>query len=82
MGRPKGSSGTKQLTEEQRARVRHLFYDAGVSQPDILAMTGFTKDQVRGAIKAKSAAVGVRTGRPRKTSTAKGATNGSTGSEK
>src|SRR6187399_2450666 len=65
MARPQGSSGTKQLTTEERQRVRVLYFDASKSQAEIHSITGYTKAQIRTAIRADDATVGRRTGRPR-----------------
>ncbi|KAK4033348.1 hypothetical protein C8A01DRAFT_19683, partial [Parachaetomium inaequale] len=65
MARPQGSSGTKQLTTEQRQRVRTLYFDAALSQADIHRITGYTKAQIRTAIRAHDATAGRSTGRPR-----------------
>ena len=66
MARPRGSTGTKQLTVDQRIRVRTLFFDAHLTKTQIYATTGFSFDQVRTAIRAPEATVSKRTGRPRK----------------
>lgn len=63
MGRPRDCH-TKQLTAEERQRVRILRSDALMSYGKIQETTGFTKGQIRNAIKADSADRGVRTGRP------------------
>jgi hypothetical protein len=65
MGRPQGSSGTKQLTTDQRQRVRTLYFDAALSQANIQRITGYTKAQIRTAIRARDATAGRSTGRPR-----------------
>ncbi|KAH6856317.1 hypothetical protein B0I37DRAFT_73389 [Chaetomium sp. MPI-CAGE-AT-0009] len=65
MARPQGSSGTKQLTTEQRQRVRTLYFDATLSQADIHRITGYTKAQIRTAIRTPDATAGRSTGRPR-----------------
>ncbi|KAK1762848.1 hypothetical protein QBC33DRAFT_551202 [Phialemonium atrogriseum] len=65
MGRPKGTSGTKQLTTEQRQRVRTLYYDAQFNPARIHTITGYTKHQIRSAIRAETATVGARSGRPK-----------------
>ncbi|OHF00649.1 hypothetical protein CORC01_03966 [Colletotrichum orchidophilum] len=64
MARPKGST-TKHLTEAERQRIRTLYNDANLPQAQIVSITGFSKDQVRVAIRAPSAAVAPRSGRPR-----------------
>ncbi|KAM7205713.1 hypothetical protein V8F33_001039, partial [Rhypophila sp. PSN 637] len=65
MARPQGSGGTKQLTTEERQRVRVLYFDANKSQSEIYSITGYTKAQIRTAIRAPNAAAGRSTGRPR-----------------
>lgn len=70
MARPKGSSGTKQLTTEQRQRVRTLHFDAHLSQAQIYQITGYTKAQIRTAIRANDATAGRSPGRPRALTTA------------
>lgn len=65
MARPRGSSGTKQLTTEQRQRVRVLYFDALKSQAEICRITGYTDAQVRTAIRARDATAHRSTGRPR-----------------
>ncbi|KAK3935371.1 hypothetical protein QBC46DRAFT_271925, partial [Diplogelasinospora grovesii] len=65
MARPQGSSGTKQLTTEERQRVRTLYFDASKSQAEIYSITGYTKAQIRTAIRASDATAGRSTGRPR-----------------
>ncbi|KAI0134431.1 hypothetical protein BJ170DRAFT_679319 [Xylariales sp. AK1849] len=57
---------TKHLDQEQRFRVRVLYFDAAMSKKRIKEVTGYTESQIRLAISAKSASVGVRTGRPKK----------------
>ncbi|KAF6815631.1 hypothetical protein CMUS01_12404 [Colletotrichum musicola] len=64
MVRPAGST-TKHLTDADRQRIRTLYHDAKLSQPEIAELTGYTKNQVRTAIRAHSAAVAPRSGRPR-----------------
>lgn len=63
--RPRGVH-TKHLTELDRFRVRTLYYDAGLSKGRIRQVTGYSASQVRTAVRARSAAVGRRPGRPRK----------------
>ncbi len=65
MARPKGSAGTKQLTTEERQRVRTLYFDGQLSQALIKERTGFTAAQIRTAIRADNAIAGRSTGRPR-----------------
>ncbi|KAI0165203.1 hypothetical protein GGR52DRAFT_585189 [Hypoxylon sp. FL1284] len=57
---------TKHLTELERFRVRTLYFDAGMSKKQIEDVTGYSNSQIRTAIRAKSAAIPHRTGRPRK----------------
>jgi hypothetical protein len=64
-GRPKGSK-RKHLTRDERHRIRTLHTDAHMTTAEIIKATGFTANQIRTAIKAPSAEVPVRTGRPPK----------------
>ncbi|KAI0870471.1 hypothetical protein GGS24DRAFT_475116 [Hypoxylon argillaceum] len=61
--RPKGVH-TKHLTELERFRVRTLYYDASLSKGRIRQITGYSASQIRTAVRAKSASVGRRPGRP------------------
>ncbi|KAI3325722.1 hypothetical protein HD806DRAFT_455030 [Xylariaceae sp. AK1471] len=63
--RPKGVH-TKHLTELERFRVRTLYYDAGLTKKRIREITGYSESQIRTAVRAKTAAVGRRPGRPKK----------------
>lgn len=65
MGRPKGKT-TKHLTVEERQRIRTLYFDGCLSQARIVEVTGYSKYQVRTAIRATSAQIPPRPGRPRK----------------
>ncbi|KAK4180177.1 hypothetical protein QBC36DRAFT_146589, partial [Triangularia setosa] len=65
MPRPVGSTGRRQLTVDERQRVRTLYFDGRLSQPKIQETTGYTKDQIRNAIRAPSAQIAPRSGRPR-----------------
>ena len=69
MPRPQGSSGTCQLTVEQRQRIRTLSFDAKLSRSRIREITGHTPSQIRHAIQSESAAVQPRSGRPKAMST-------------
>ncbi|KAI0432433.1 hypothetical protein F5Y09DRAFT_339652 [Xylaria sp. FL1042] len=62
--RPKGVH-TKHLTELDRFRVRTLYYDACLSKGRIRQITGYSPSQIRTAVRAKTAAVGKRPGRPK-----------------
>ncbi|KAI0458927.1 hypothetical protein F5B21DRAFT_499989 [Xylaria acuta] len=64
--RPKGIH-TKHLTVLDRFRVRTLYYDASLSKERIRQITGYSPGQIRTAVRAKSAAVGRRPGRPKTT---------------
>jgi len=64
MVRPQGTGGIKHLTEQDRLRVRTLYFDADLSQGEIVRRLGFSKHQVRTAIRANSEARGQRSGRP------------------
>ncbi|KAI2603379.1 uncharacterized protein GGS25DRAFT_528401 [Hypoxylon fragiforme] len=57
---------TKHLTELERFRVRTLYYDAAMSKKRISEVTNYSLSQIRTAIRAKSAAVPPRSGRPKK----------------
>jgi len=65
MARPKGSTGTRQLTVEERQRVRTLYYDAKLPRIEIKTITGYTTAQINHAIRSESAAIQPRSGRPR-----------------
>ncbi|KAH9906069.1 hypothetical protein F4778DRAFT_693052 [Xylariomycetidae sp. FL2044] len=62
--RPKGVH-TKHLTEMERFRVRILYYDACMTKKRICEITGYSESQVRTAVRAPSAAIGKRAGRPK-----------------
>ncbi|KAI1125246.1 hypothetical protein F5Y10DRAFT_11904 [Nemania abortiva] len=62
--RPKGVH-TKHLTELERFRVRTLYYDACLSKGRIRQITGYSASQIRTAVRAQSATVGKRPGRPK-----------------
>ncbi|KAK4120555.1 hypothetical protein N657DRAFT_658449 [Parathielavia appendiculata] len=59
------SDGTKQLTTEQRQRVRVLYFDTAKSQAEISRITGYTKAHIRTAICARDAGAHRGTSRPR-----------------
>ncbi|KAI1333754.1 hypothetical protein F5Y15DRAFT_404120 [Xylariaceae sp. FL0016] len=63
--RPKGVH-TKHLTELERFRVRTLYYDGCISKQKIQKITGYSESQIRTAVRAKSAQIGKRPGRPKK----------------
>lgn len=63
--RPSGVH-TKHLTELERFRVRTLYYDACITKKRIQEITGYSHSQIRTAVRAKSAQIGKRTGRPKK----------------
>ncbi|KAK4160867.1 hypothetical protein QBC43DRAFT_185466, partial [Cladorrhinum sp. PSN259] len=65
MARPKGSTGRKQLTFEERLRVRTLYNDAKMNPKEITAITGFSPDQVRHAIRKPEPTEPSKRGRPR-----------------
>ncbi|KAI8945548.1 hypothetical protein F4801DRAFT_568037 [Xylaria longipes] len=65
--RPKGIH-TKHLTVLDRFRVRTLYYDACLSKERIRQITGYSPGQIRTAVRARSASVGKRPGRPKNTS--------------
>ena len=60
----KGQSGRSQLTTEERARVRTLYFDGRLNKAEIRQITGYTRNQVAYAIAAESAIVKPRSGRP------------------
>ncbi|KAK3345998.1 hypothetical protein B0T25DRAFT_550803 [Lasiosphaeria hispida] len=66
MGRPKGSTGRKHLTPDDRLRIRTLYYDARIAQKQIEKVTGYSLHQIRSAIRADTHQIGQRSGRPRK----------------
>lgn len=55
----------RHLTTEERQRIRTLYFDGHLSQPRIQETTGYTKYQIRHAIRAPAAEVAPRSGRPR-----------------
>ncbi|OTB01978.1 hypothetical protein M426DRAFT_323063 [Hypoxylon sp. CI-4A] len=57
---------TKHLTERERFRVRTLYYDAQMNKKRIEEVTGYSRSQIRTAIRAKDAAIPPRSGRPKK----------------
>jgi transposase len=57
--------GTRQLTAEERQRIRTLYFDAHLSRAKINEVTGYTLYQIRYAIRADSAIVKPRSGRPK-----------------
>ncbi|GJC77496.1 hypothetical protein ColLi_00334 [Colletotrichum liriopes] len=57
---------TKHLTETDRIRIRTLYFDAHMPQKAIATKTGYTINQVRYAVRADSAAIKPRSGRPRR----------------
>ncbi|KAI1744819.1 hypothetical protein F4680DRAFT_167027 [Xylaria scruposa] len=63
---------TKHLTVLDRFRVRTLYYDACLSKERIRQITGYSPGQIRTAVRARSAAVGKRPGRPKNTTPKKG----------
>ncbi|WDK13290.1 beta-1,3-glucosidase [Colletotrichum graminicola] len=63
--RPKGIH-TKHLPETDRIRIRTLYFDAYMPPKATVKQTGYTLSQVRHAVRANSAAVKPRSGRPRK----------------
>ncbi|KAK2014369.1 hypothetical protein LZ32DRAFT_616826 [Colletotrichum eremochloae] len=63
--RPKGVH-TKHLKEADRTRIRTLYFDAYMPPKVIAKQTGYTLSQVRNAVRADSAAVKPRSGRPRR----------------
>ncbi|KAK3353701.1 hypothetical protein B0T25DRAFT_431959, partial [Lasiosphaeria hispida] len=54
----------KQLTTEERMRVRILYFDASKSQAEIRNIIGYTKAQIRTTIRTNNATTGRSTGRP------------------
>ncbi|KAI0475427.1 hypothetical protein GGR56DRAFT_675555 [Xylariaceae sp. FL0804] len=75
--RPKGIH-TKHLTELERFRVRTLYYDACLPKRRIHEITGYSESQIRTAVRAKSAQIGRRPGRPKKNSVNNNNGNGKT----
>ncbi|KAK4039017.1 hypothetical protein C8A01DRAFT_16953, partial [Parachaetomium inaequale] len=70
MARPKGSTGTKQLTTEQRQCVRTLHFDAHKSPAELCRITGYTKAQVQAVIRTPDVTAHRSSGRPRTLTTA------------
>ncbi|KAM7202257.1 hypothetical protein V8F33_002974 [Rhypophila sp. PSN 637] len=67
MARPKGTTGMKQLTEAEYLRIRTLSFDSNLSIPRIREITGYSKAQIRHAL--RNPAPKKRCGRPRLLST-------------
>ncbi|KAI1088593.1 hypothetical protein F5B19DRAFT_420841 [Rostrohypoxylon terebratum] len=63
--RPKGIH-VKHLTEMERYRIRVLYFDAKFTYPRIKAITGYSISQIRTAVRAQTAAVAPRSGRPKR----------------
>jgi hypothetical protein len=57
--------GSRHLTVEQRQEVRTLYFQGGISYTQIQRITGYTKGQNGHAIRAISAKILPRSGRPR-----------------
>ena len=57
--------GSRHLTVEQRRDVQTLYFQGGNSYTQIQRITGYTKDQIGHAIRAISAKILPRSGRPR-----------------
>ncbi|KAK4202499.1 hypothetical protein QBC40DRAFT_347052 [Triangularia verruculosa] len=55
----------RHLTTEERQRIRTLYFNGHLSQSRIQETTGYTKYQIRYAIRAPAAEVAPRSGRPR-----------------
>ncbi|KAL2021880.1 hypothetical protein VTK56DRAFT_6475 [Thermocarpiscus australiensis] len=66
MGRPPGTTGIPQLKTEDLIRIQTLYRDAKMGPTQIEKITGYTKYQIKHAIKKKTPTVGKRTGRPRR----------------
>lgn len=60
-GRPRGAS-IRQLTTEDRTRVRTLYFDGGHTKSEIAQITSFSPSQIRHAI--RNPKVAPRSGRP------------------
>lgn len=65
-GRPTGKTGRTQLQHDDLVRIKTLYNDARMGPTQIQKVTGYTINQVKYALKKKTATVGKRTGRPRK----------------
>lgn len=57
--------GTKQLTAEAKARIYTLYHDTNLSYIDIARITGYSKGQIRHAIRSGTTTITSRSGRPR-----------------
>ncbi|KAK3896935.1 hypothetical protein C8A05DRAFT_39521, partial [Staphylotrichum tortipilum] len=66
MGRPAGSVGRTQLKADDLVRIQTLSRDARMGPSEIHRVTGYSKHQIKYALKKKTPTVGKRTGRPRK----------------
>ncbi|KAL8306056.1 hypothetical protein RB597_003322 [Gaeumannomyces tritici] len=58
------AGGTPHLSGEDRQRIRTLYFDGSLSKQDIALRTGFTRFQIRNAIKAAESEPKPRPGRP------------------
>jgi hypothetical protein len=47
MARPRGSTGTKQLSIEEQQHIRTLYYDAGMKLNAITRVTGYSRSQIK-----------------------------------
>jgi hypothetical protein len=65
-GRPAGKTGRTQLQHDDLVRIKTLYNDARMGPTQIQKVTGYTINQVKYALKKKTATVGKRSGRPRK----------------
>jgi hypothetical protein len=65
-GRPAGRTGRTQLQHDDLVRIKTLYHDARMGPTQIQKVTGYTINQVKYALKKKTATVGKRSGRPRK----------------
>ncbi|KAK4220559.1 hypothetical protein QBC38DRAFT_337286, partial [Podospora fimiseda] len=66
MPRPKGTTGRKQLTLEDRIRIRTLFNDAHMTKKEIEERTGFSAGQIRHTIRKPETTEKSARDRPRK----------------
>ena len=46
MARPKGVTGRRQLTDEDRFRIRTLYFNSNITRAKITEITSFLADQI------------------------------------
>lgn len=65
MPRNQDSPRTQHLTAEAKIRIYALYYDAQKGPAEIAAITGYSKGQIRYAIRSGTTTIAPRSGRPR-----------------